>query len=37
MDPVTMLGTLLFVATLVYLLARAFLLVGPPRSYRYRR
>jgi hypothetical protein len=37
MDVVTLLGTLLFVATLAYLLARAFVLVGPPRGYRYRR
>jgi hypothetical protein len=37
MDAVTMLGALLFVALLAYLLARAFVLVGPPRSYRHRR
>jgi hypothetical protein len=37
MDAMTMLGALLFVALLAYLLARAFVLVGPPRSYRHRR
>jgi hypothetical protein len=37
MDAMTMLGALLFVALLAYLLARAFVLIGPPRSYRYRR